>query len=363
MFKHLLLFSVLLLINDGINAKVVDCPKLYNDITTNYDISDWFTWEWEEWSATTTGTGCCDWKGIICTDAGELDMIQLSTSIKTTLKGDYSYIHAVLVEYSDSLRIIDLQWNEFTGNLLSFANFPKLERLYLNQNEGITGSMPTDWTNMPKLERLSMQNMGLSGSVAKNLPSTLSYLYLSDNAFTGTIPIEWDNLDSVVYLWLDNTELTGWHPDLVLDGLLVLRFYNTKLTGDLEWLGNQPYAGNIDISYNPELNSNLPSKLSLNGGHSLRAINTPLTGEIPVWYESRNFNEIRLTGTQLEGYLPALTVRFDGSDCQIATSLCFTNDPSTFFNCEDGITQGSCSTDETCAESGTGWCSWSFSQE
>ena len=136
-----------------------------------------------------------------------------------------------------------LKSKELTGSIpTSFGSLAKLDTLVLGQNQ-LTGAIPVELGNLANLTQLHLEQNQLTGSIPAELGNLteMTYLSLGLNQLTGTIPAELGNLKKLNHLWLKRNQLTGTIPpqlgNLTLLTHLVLD--NNQLSGQIPTeLGN-----------------------------------------------------------------------------------------------------------------------------
>lgn len=127
-----------------------------------------------------------------------------------------------------------------------------LEILSLRSN-GLTGPIPSDFSNLRNLTALYLQSNGLYGPLLLNFSDNLSILDLSNNAFNGTIPPSISTLTRLTALNLANNSFSGQiPPNLTLPSLQLVDLSNNNLTGpipqSLERFPASAFAGNYNLS-------------------------------------------------------------------------------------------------------------------
>ncbi|XP_010473866.1 PREDICTED: receptor like protein 30-like [Camelina sativa] len=146
--------------------------------------------------------------GVQCDNAtGAVTKLQLPSGCFTgTLKPNSSLFGL------HQLRYLNLSHNNFTSSSLpsEFSNLSRLEVLSLASN-GFTGQVPSEFSNLVLLTHLNISHNELTGSfpLVKSL-SKLSFLDFSYNHFSGPIPSDLlPSLPFLSYLDLKKNRLTG----------------------------------------------------------------------------------------------------------------------------------------------------------
>lgn len=136
---------------------------------------------------------------------------------------------------------LEMEYNSLTGNLAVLAELPKLEQVYLRQNEleshlnflksdnmsnlmslwfdgnDIVMGIPTEIGELTELRSISIADTKLTGTIPTEigLLSNLQRLWLYKNELTGTVPTELENLSSLELLKLEDNDLEGSIPHKV----------------------------------------------------------------------------------------------------------------------------------------------------
>ena len=82
--------------------------------------------------------------------------------------------------------------------------------LHLISNR-LSGEIPAELGNLPKLEEISLDDNRLSGQIPSELGNleNLKWLILNRNKLTGEIPAELGNLENLEWLTMNTNQLTG----------------------------------------------------------------------------------------------------------------------------------------------------------
>lgn len=261
----------------------------------------------------------------IC-DLSSIEVLDLSNN---SLSGN---ILSCLGKFSNTLSVLDLRMNNFTGAFPeSFAKGNSLRTLNLNGNK-LEGSLPRLLLNCEKLEILDIGNNQINGSfpfLLESLPE-LQVLILRSNRFRGNIssPKTRFPFRKLRILDLSNNGFTGRLPDKYFESFVAM---TNARTGGLEYMGKQTLGGKyyqdsvtvvikgfytdlvkiqkmfitIDFSRNkfsgeiPRLIGKLHSLKGLNFSHN------KLTGAIPTSLGNlSNLEWLDLSANQLVGNIP-----------------------------------------------------------
>ena len=155
------------------------------------------------------------------------------------------------------------------------------------ENNGLTGSIPSELGQLSQLLALELDFNQLTGSIPSELAqlSQLQDLDIDNNQLTGSIPHELGQLSQLKWLYLDNNQLTGKIPSELgqLSQLQELKLYSNQLTGAIpSELAQLSQLQDLDIDNN-QLIGNIPGELGqLSQLQWLYLDNNLLTGNIPT---------------------------------------------------------------------------------
>eukprot|EP01018_Ginkgo_biloba_P026796 Gb_37511 [translate_table: standard] len=190
------------------------------------------------------------------------------------------------------LTVLDVSKNRLSGTIpMELGKLPLLERLYLNNNQLVSGSnttlaILTALTNCSHLQQIELEDNHFTGVLPVSigqLSTKLNYLILDDNNI-GTIPSEIDQLTRLGLLSL---------PGNMLSGRIPRTFTNLKQLRYL-YLSSNHLSGNIPAS--------LGQSWRL---EALDLSDNKLSGKIPPEVAGlQNLIFLNLSGNMLEGRLP-----------------------------------------------------------
>ena len=264
-----------------------------------------FGWKWLNESVS-----YCDWVGVECkvlragrffrtsVDINQVGSIKLSVLRAGTLpqwngtnNGSLSQLQKLELQLHVAVPVgLQRDNASLSGTLPSTwaKTLPSVETVLLAKN-GITGTLPVEWSRMSLLTDLRVHGNNISGILPPQWAnmSTLEKLHLDGNALSGSLPRDWGNLSTLKDLRLTRNRLTGPLPGPAWGNM-----------SKLEYL----YLDNNDIR------SPLPpawvamSRLQYLFLHN----NKGLTGALPsTWGGMSNLKYLRLNGTGVSGLLPA----------------------------------------------------------
>lgn len=136
-----------------------------------------------------------------------------------------------------SLKILQLDNNNFSGSSIpaSFSNMTMLVKLSL-RNCSLQGAIP-DLSQIPRLGYLDLSWNQLKGPLPSKLSIDITTIVLSHNYLNGTIPLTFSGLPKLQKLSLANNLLTGSVPSSIWQNMtfntndtLLLDFQNNSLT-------------------------------------------------------------------------------------------------------------------------------------
>jgi Leucine-rich repeat (LRR) protein len=204
------------------------------------------------------------------------------------------------------LSFLDISYNQLTGPVpFEVLNLPKLSMVDLSYNL-LHGEMHLELMNGTQLFFLKLNNNRLSGPILTFGPTTLQYLYLSNNSFTsfGQHPtfLPWTQLN---VLDLRSNSLQGSLPILPIN---TSQFYisNNSLTGNLpELFCNLSSLEVLDLGSN-NLSGSLPRCLD-NFGASLSVLDlqrNKFQGSIPkTWIKGGQLKIVNLSQNKFQRHL------------------------------------------------------------
>lgn len=182
----------------------------------------------------------------------------------------------------DSLQYLNLIGNELEGEIPDFSHMPLLESLYLENNafsgnipkfeklssikqisilnNQLTGSIP-DYSHLPNLALLDVSKNMLDGELleVQNMPSIVEY-YCSNNQLTGSVPL-FNNCPNLRFVQIGSNALTGPIPDFSMSNvdasnLLLFCSFN-KLSGcypdNVCDIGNLIAFQNVDLPWGGDI--------------------------------------------------------------------------------------------------------------
>ena len=201
--------------------------------------------------------------------------------------------------------------NGLTGMLPgTMGMLETLEILYLIDNSDMTGPIPPQIGDLPKLWCLALYYNGLTGPIPKELGNLaeLEILHLSNNRLTGPIPPELGNLRNLKnQLSLNSNQLTGPIPPELgdLQNLEVLALHWNDLTGPIPpELGNLQKLRYLSLFGN-RLTGPIPPELgNLRNLGVLYAGDNELTGSIPPELGNLRVWQLYLDNNDLTGPIP-----------------------------------------------------------
>ncbi|KAH6766091.1 Leucine-rich repeat protein kinase family protein [Perilla frutescens var. hirtella] len=199
------------------------------------------------------------------------------------------------LSYLSNLDRLQIDENQISGPIPpSFANLTKLKHFHMNNNS-LSGLIPPELSRLPILVHLLLENNNLSGSLPPQLSElqTLRILQLDNNNFYGsTIPSSYSNMTRLLKLSLRNCSLHGSIPSWNnMPNVAYIDLSLNQLSGSIPTGVLSEAITVIDLSSNalsgmiPESFSKLPllQKLSV--------ANNSLVGSVPsIIWQNRTLN-------------------------------------------------------------------------
>lgn len=178
------------------------------------------------------GTNPCDrtkqWKGVDCSDTG-FKTVSALLLMNLALSAPAADIDVEALGNLQTLRVISLENNTFSGEIPEFNRLGSLKSLFLAGNQ-FSGEIPPNY----------FDNMG-----------SLKRLHLARNKFSGKIPDSLTKLDNLMEIQLQQNEFSGPIPSLEQKSLQTIDFSNNKLQGEipqsLSRFPAQAFEGNADL--------------------------------------------------------------------------------------------------------------------
>ncbi|KAI7751681.1 hypothetical protein M8C21_013503, partial [Ambrosia artemisiifolia] len=191
-----------------------------------------------------------------------------------------------------------------------------------------------DFASFPNLERLSIQNCKLEGSIPEQigLLSNLTELSLPGNRLTGNLPVWLTKLTRLKYLDLSKNQLTGPIPPSYgsMLSLIVLDMGTNQLNASIpEEIGNLQNLETLNLAHNnfdgpiPSNFGNLSQLKILNISNNFLSGNIPLSIANLVKLKQLDLNNNGLVGS-VHGYLSRLSY-LDVSSNQLSGNMSFQN--------------------------------------
>nr|XP_016491677.1 PREDICTED: probable LRR receptor-like serine/threonine-protein kinase At3g47570 [Nicotiana tabacum] len=188
------------------------------------------------------------------------------------------------------LKTVQIGGNKFNASLPKFlgsGNWSFSLENFIAANNGITGKIPTNFSNLRNLEWLSLGYNKLIGTIPPDLGNLrkLQMLKLDNNNIDGIIPISLCNLENLFLISLSQNQLSGKVPSCFgnLSSLRNLYLDSNALISSIP----STFWRNKDISV-VNLSSNF-----LNGSLALEMGN------------SRSLQILHLSGNQFSGQIPS----------------------------------------------------------
>ena len=198
----------------------------------------------------------CQWYGVNCVFIDTLNEVLLPG---VGLRGTIPSVISML----PSLRTLDLSGNiNVTGSIPSeFGDMERLNILELSRMS-LTGSIPSSFGGLGRLDRLSLIDNQLSGSITPEVfhMTSLRELALTRNNFQGSLPSSMGQASSITTLRLNQNSLTGALPSEIqnMTHLELLDIAQNNFQGPIpSFLANLPRLELINL-YDSGLSGTIP---------------------------------------------------------------------------------------------------------
>ncbi|KAH6820635.1 hypothetical protein C2S53_011105 [Perilla frutescens var. hirtella] len=212
----------------------------------------------------------------------------------------------------NNLTKLALNQNSLSGPLpSSLSNLANLSMLGLSDNSlsgYISPSFIRYWT---KLIYLQLQNNNFTGELPSEigLLTNLKHLDLYNNSFSGSIPLEIGNLGNLLILDLSTNKFSGEIPPTIgkLTNLTILNLYSNNLNGTIPpTIGDLMSLQILDLSIN-QLSEELPqSMLTLGSLMTLNVFTNYLSGNLSrdLGKNSPRLANVSFSNNSFSGELP-----------------------------------------------------------
>jgi hypothetical protein len=173
----------------------------------------------------------------------------------------------------------------------AFEGLENLAQFILAGHQGVSGTIPEDWSQLQQLRDVRLSGNSLAGTIPSSWGnmSSLQVLYLWGNALSGRIPSSFGGLLAMQDIDLSSNALTGTIPDTLsaLVALTNLMLNDNKLSGTLpSSLGALSRLEYLHLGSN-RLSGSLPESLSrLVMLQELLLSYNSLTGTLPESYSA-----------------------------------------------------------------------------
>lgn len=271
-----------------------------------------------------SGKDECNWVAVACSNKRVSRIILSNNNLNGTLVSElYALSH---------LEAVDMSLNYLFGTVpYGLSRLRNLSSILLYLNS-LNGTLPDDFFS-DSLQIISISLNQFSGSIPKFYTdrSELRYADFSYNMFSGTFPQWFSNITALTYLNLDNNQLKGSIPNSIekLQNLESLRVGNNFLTGifphHLFMLHNLREIRLLNNEIQGTLPNNiLESILSKSKLNTLELSNNSLTGSFPQSFTNLiNLNELDVQDNDITGTIPPQLCKQTNiaATCGIGTNL------------------------------------------
>ncbi|KAJ1263409.1 hypothetical protein BS78_09G182300 [Paspalum vaginatum] len=216
-----------------------------------------------------------------------------------------------------NLNRLQVDQNKLSGPIpKSFANLRSVKHLHMNNNS-LSGSIPSELSRLPILLHLLVDNNNLSGPLPPEFAEApaLKIFQADNNNFSGSsIPTTYSNISTILKLSFRNCSLQGSIPDLSsIRELGYLDISRNQLTGPIPTNKLASNITTIDLSHNM-LNGTIPENFSgLPNLQILSLENNNLDGPVPsaIWNGTRLSGNTSLVLNFQNNFLKTIPATFD----------------------------------------------------
>ncbi|KAK4747851.1 hypothetical protein SAY87_014437 [Trapa incisa] len=227
----------------------------------------------------------------------------------TSLLISNNYLQGTIPVMGPSMDLVDLSWNDFSGELPVRSKLGKLKVLGLSGNK-LSGQIPLSWCETEdSLTALDLSSNGLWGPLPLSMASCkfLTFINLSSNKFDGRIPPDlFDEVRNLEFLGLANNLFDGILPRFIqsLKNLEVLQMESNRFQGPIPWfMGNLGSLKILTLGSNL-LNGSIPEEMtSLKELQYLDLSSNNLSGPIPKKLSSMTALNCRHRNRNLLGFV------------------------------------------------------------
>ncbi|RLN28700.1 putative LRR receptor-like serine/threonine-protein kinase [Panicum miliaceum] len=242
-----------------------------------------------------------NWTGVFChrvNDDTFLHTVVQEESLRLLNGHQLSGILPDEIGNLQNLNRLQVDQNQLFGPIpKSFANLRSVKHIHMNNNS-LSGSLPPELSRLPLLLHLLVDNNNLSGPLPPEFAEApaLKIFQADNNNFSGSsIPTTYSNISTLLKLSLRNCSLQGAIPDLSsIPQLGYLDISWNQLTGPIPTNKLASNITTIDLSHNM-LNGTIPQNFSgLPNLQILSLEDNNLDGSVP----STIWNGVTLTGNR-----------------------------------------------------------------
>ncbi|XP_044488071.1 receptor protein kinase TMK1-like [Mangifera indica] len=184
-------------------------------------------------------------------------------------------------------------------------------------SQGLTGTLPSDLSNLTSLTILEVMNNQLSGSIPSLAGlSSLQRVLFDNNSFSYIPPDFFTGLTSLQNIYLDYIPFQSWEIPASLTNATTLQTFSANganISGTIpEFLGGSVFPGliNLHLAFN-NLHGQLPESFA---GSAIQTLwlkgqngDTKLNGSVSILQNMTSLTQVWLQGNQFTGPLPDLS--------------------------------------------------------
>ncbi|KAM7463740.1 hypothetical protein LguiA_031861 [Lonicera macranthoides] len=228
------------------------------------------------------------------------------------------FFQSLATDGENSLEILDLGSNLFSGSLPDFTRFKSLRILELANNK-LNGSFPKSFGRVCSLAYLNLFGNKMTGLLPElTLLPSLQSLYLTNNRLNGRLPKSIGQLSKLKFLLTPLNSFEGTISEahlLNLSNLKELDLSFSSLAFQLRADWTPPFQLDVIRLQHCNLGTHFPKWLQSQHNFSeLDISSTGISDTVPIWFWdlSPQLEYLNMSYNQIYGVIPDLSMKFSG---------------------------------------------------